>query len=87
MANHEPRREFAAKPPEAKQLVISWYEVTLIIASVALLLQLFPGFTSSIVKVCDIRDWGWRSFATASALWIVVCVGMKTWWDRKDQAD
>jgi hypothetical protein len=62
---------------------VGWTETLLVASLVALGFQLFPGAWTWVLGIVDIRNWTWRSYAIASAIWIVVFTAIKAWRDRK----
>ncbi len=77
---HQSARQAAPKP-EARS---RWIEVLLVISGMALVVQLFPSFWWSVLTIIDVRGWTWRSWAVASAIWIVALVGIKAWRDAAE---
>ena len=69
------------KPLSGNTSGFPWLGVLLAVSIVSLVFQLFPSVWWGLLAIVDIRSWSWRSWAVASAVWIVCLVGMKTWRD------
>jgi len=77
--------ESSGNESSPKELVLTWQEVLLIVASAALVLQLFPALWHGLIAYLDPRGWGWRSYAVASTIWILFFVGLKAWRDSSEE--
>lgn len=79
-----PRGRQSPRPAVPKTEASLWPEALFVIFIISLLVQLFPSFWWSVLTIIDVRGWTWRSWAVASAIWIVALVGLKA---RRDAAE
>jgi hypothetical protein len=84
---HKKTQAVAAAPDAARSF--PWLEGALAVSAVALFFQLFPGIWANIVwflalvfSYIDVREWTWRSYATASVVAIISLVALKAWLER-----
>jgi hypothetical protein len=84
VSTHKKARKATVVAHDEEERGFPWLEGALVVSTVALFFQLFPGTGASVVSFLalvlsyfDVRGWTWRSYAVVCAIAITALVILK----------